>query len=142
MKPTKTPNMKRFFALSLAAVAMAGCNQSGLRSLKCTDQTPDASSVTWTFDRTGQTYDWDRVTKSWLPTPAKSQDDEWIFEDRSAIVDNVFRLEGKVYKFDDPSEPTKSFTEIDLKALTFKTSISKYGSSETQGTCEWVETKN
>ena len=135
--------MERFFALSLAAVALAGGNQTSLRSLKCTIPAPYASSLTYTIDQKGQTFDWDRDTNSWLPTPVQKEFDDWFFEHHSAIVDNVFRLESKNYRYEEPSEPyLKEFVEVDLKRMTFKWEISGYRASEMQGTCEWGETKS
>ena len=139
--------MKRFFALSLAAVALAGSNQTSLRSLKCKAPPPYASSsaysssLTYTIDQEGWTYDWDSDTNSWLPTPDKEEFDNGFFKHHSAIVDNVFRLENGNYRNEEPNEPfLKEFVEVDLNELTYKWIVSGSRESEMQGTCEWVET--
>ena len=99
--------------------------------------------MTYTIDQEGWTYDWDSDTNSWLPTPVKKEFDDWFFEHHSAIVDNVFRLESKNYRYEEPSEPyLKEFVKVDLKRMTFKWEISGYRASEMQGTCEWGETKS
>ena len=139
--------MKRFFALSLAAVALAGCNQTRFRSLKCQAPTPYASSsaysssLTYTIDRRGWTWDWDSDAKSWLPTPYKEEFDDWFSKYHSEIVDNVLRIENGNYRYEEPNEPyLKEFVEVDLNELTYKWVISGSRESEMQGTCEWVET--
>ena len=133
--------MKCFFALTLAAVALAGSNQTSFRSLICKAPPPYASSLTYTIDQEGQTYDWDSDTNSWLPTPDKEEFDNGFFKHHSAIVDNVFRLENGNYRNEEPNEPfLKEFVEVDLKKMTYKWEISGYRESKMQGTCEWVET--
>ena len=141
--------MKCFFSLTLAAVALAGSNQTSLRSLKCKAPPPYASSsaysssLTYTIDQEGWTYDWDSDTNSWLPTPDKEEFDDWFSKYHSAIVDNVFRIENGNYRYEEPNEADlKEFVEIDLKRMTFKWQISGYRESEMQGTCEWGETKS
>ena len=138
--------MKRFFALSLAAVALAGCNQTRFRSLKCKAPPPYASSsaysssLTYTIDRRGWTWDWDSDAKSWLPTPYKEEFDDWFSKYHSEIVDNVLRIENGNYRYEEPNEPyLKEFVEVDLNKLTYKWVISGSRESEMQGTCEWVE---
>ena len=111
--------MRRFFALSLAAVALAGCNQTRFRSLKCKAPTPYASSsaysssLTYTIDRRGWTWDWDSDAKSWLPTPYKEEFDDWFSKYHSEIVDNVLRIENGNYRYEEPNEPyLKEFVEL------------------------------
>jgi len=139
--------MKRFFSLSLAAVALAGCNQPRFRYLKCkappayASSSAYSSSYTYTIDQEGWTYDWDSDTNSWLPTPHREVFDDWFSTYRSEIVDNVFRIESGNYRFEEPNEPDlKEFVEVDLKEMTYKWEISGYRESKMQGTCEWVET--
>ena len=139
--------MKRFFALSLAAVALAGFNQTSFRSLKCKAPPPYASSsaysssLIYTIDQEGWTYDWDSDTNSWLPTPITEEFDDRFSKYQSEIVDNVFRIENGNYRYEEPDEPyLKEFVEVDLKKMTYKWEISGYRESKMQGTCEWVET--
>ena len=111
--------MKSFFALSLAAVALAGSNQTSFRSLKCKAPPPYASSsaysssLIYTIDQEGWTYDWDSDTNSWLPTPIKEEFDDWFSKYHSTIVDNVFRIENGNYRYEEPNEPyLKEFVEL------------------------------
>ena len=136
--------MKRFYALSLAAVALAGCNQTRFRSLKCKAPPPYASSsaysssLTYTIDRRGWTWDWDSDAKSWLPTPYKEEFDDWFSKYHSEIVDNVLRIENGNYRYEEPNEPyLKEFIEVDLKKMTYEWEI--IGREKMYGTCEWVE---
>ena len=96
------------------------------------------SSLTYTIDRRGWTWDWDSDAKSWLPTPYKEEFDDWFSKYHSEIVDNVLRIENGNYRYEEPNEPyLKEFVEVDLKKMTYEWEI--IGREKMYGTCEWVE---
>lgn len=141
---THHQTMKLISAIAAAALAVApACSQSNLRAIKCTtpsllDQSPTAS--TYIFDRKGQTYDFDRVSQSWVETPATSEEygDRW--ELRSAIVGNVYRVQQDSVSLSNPLDAFTSLTEIDLNQLTITSKAGSSGAKPTTqtGTCQWV----
>ena len=140
--------MKLISALAAAALIAAPVNaQSNLRTVQCTDQSlidQSVGTVSYTFDRKGRTYDYDRVTQSWVVAPANYEDFGDRIEERSAIVGNVYRHQLTSVSISDPMEVFESFTEIDLKKMTITTEVDAPGTdfdSVERGTCKLVETK-